>query len=84
LRGDGFVVRDVVCYGIGSLVESRNARDQLAFAVVLAEWLQIGGAVYVYDPVLTADEVDAAGRLGCAPIPHNEVRAKLQALYSGR
>jgi hypothetical protein len=34
-------VHDLVCYGIGSLIDSRDAREQMAFAVSVAEWLKV-------------------------------------------
>lgn len=34
-------IEDVVCYGVGSIAESSQARRQLAYALLLAEWLRV-------------------------------------------
>lgn len=44
---------DIVCYGIGSIQESKNAQFQFVLAILLRDLLKIPGTMYIYDPVFT-------------------------------
>ncbi|KAG0049459.1 hypothetical protein BGZ83_005755 [Gryganskiella cystojenkinii] len=61
---DGNSVKDIICYGIGSIESSKNSQYQLALALCLKEILQISGTVSIYDPVMSKYDSDLARDLG--------------------
>ncbi|KAJ1926659.1 sensitivity to red-light reduced protein [Tieghemiomyces parasiticus] len=68
----GPVPHDIVCYGLGSFIECRESRLQLAFILHLRTALKITGRVHVYDPVLGALERAALEAQDCCPLMENE------------
>lgn len=52
----------IVCYGIGSIYESKNAQQQLAFLTLLQR--SYGAAAEAYDPILCTAELDELRGLG--------------------
>ncbi|XP_004364036.2 SRR1-like protein [Capsaspora owczarzaki ATCC 30864] len=65
-------IREIVCYGIGSLSDSVLARYQFALCLALQEHLKIPGQVHVFDPVFTVQDIAAVQQLGGAIISENE------------
>ena len=58
----------VVCYGLGSIFESRSSRLQLAFALTLRS--ELGAKLAVFDPILSTNEgAFLADRLQCQEAP---------------
>mmetsp|Transcript_7764 Transcript_7764/g.10821 ORF Transcript_7764/g.10821 Transcript_7764/m.10821 type:complete len:249 (-) Transcript_7764:160-906(-) len=56
----------IVCYGLGSVFESRNAQWQLALALVLVERRTTPCKLEIHDPVLSLEEkVFLTEELGC-------------------
>ncbi|KAG0237070.1 hypothetical protein BGW42_001963 [Actinomortierella wolfii] len=47
------VVDGMVCYGIGSFEESRNAQFQLSLALELRDLLEVKHKICIFDPVMT-------------------------------
>lgn len=65
--------QEIVCYGIGDVVNSRIARLQLALALFIAENIRLDpAAVSFYDPVLTHGGASVLGRLGVTVTQENE------------
>ncbi|KAJ1966295.1 hypothetical protein IWQ62_002461 [Dispira parvispora] len=50
-------IKDIVCYGIGSLAHNRDSKLQFLFLRSLVSSLQIPGHVYIYDPVFKPVEI---------------------------
>ncbi|CAO3660659.1 unnamed protein product [Umbelopsis vinacea] len=44
---------DIICYGIGSIQESKNAQFQFVLALLMRDLLKLPGTVYIYDPIFT-------------------------------
>ncbi|XP_052781042.1 SRR1-like protein [Mya arenaria] len=64
---------DIVCYGLGSFVESYIAKYQLALLHALRENLQVRSEqCEVYDPIFTADEKGVLDELGFTVLSKNE------------
>ena len=64
--------QEIVCYGIGDIVNSRIARLQLALALFLAKELSLNrDAVSFYDPVLTHGGAEVLGELGVTVTQEN-------------
>mmetsp|Transcript_97549 Transcript_97549/g.142740 ORF Transcript_97549/g.142740 Transcript_97549/m.142740 type:complete len:185 (+) Transcript_97549:3-557(+) len=63
----------MVCYGIGHFGVSRASALQAALATLLRKHLNIRGPMYMYDPVLTENEKEAAIELGFTLLTLNEV-----------
>ena len=72
----------VVCFGLGSIFESRNAQWQLAFLELVSRACGVGAEAY--DPILCAAERDALRRRGVgagAPLGAGAAAPPPRALY---
>ena len=79
---------EIVCFGLGSVAGSANARWQLACAVLLRDLLEGHDAgrasgvesrlpLRVFDPVLSSEELQfLRATFGCEPITENESGAR--------
>ncbi|KAF9393756.1 sensitivity to red-light reduced protein [Podila verticillata] len=73
-------IKDIICYGIGSIESSKNSQFQLALGLCLKDVLKISGTISIFDPVMTAFDQQLAEQLGLEVIKVND-QAK-QALQS--
>ncbi|RUS34267.1 hypothetical protein BC938DRAFT_481524 [Jimgerdemannia flammicorona] len=65
-------LHDIVCYGVGSMHQSRNAQFQFALMLIMRETLQIDGKVYIFDPVMTHIDRQLLEHYGVELISENE------------
>ncbi|RUP46286.1 peptidase family M3-domain-containing protein [Jimgerdemannia flammicorona] len=73
-------LHDIVCYGVGSMHQSRNAQFQFALMLIMRETLQVcsmlaindDGKVYIFDPVMTHIDRQLLEHYGVELISENE------------
>lgn len=78
-------ITTIVCYGIGSFVDSVTSRFQLALALLLKEWLHCD-EMSLFDPCLSSHEKNfLCGKLNCLVIEANEeCRRAVDTLPAGK
>ncbi|KAG0330822.1 sensitivity to red-light reduced protein [Podila horticola] len=62
-------IKDIICYGIGSIESSRNSQFQLALGLCLKD---ISGNISIFDPIMTAFDQRLAENLGLEVIKVND------------
>ncbi|KAI8927728.1 hypothetical protein BC831DRAFT_451374 [Entophlyctis helioformis] len=72
---------DCVCYGIGSIAESKLAQFQFALLLLMIRDLEFG-QVHMYEPMMTAAEAEFAVSRGITIIPENENGKRLVANHT--
>lgn len=70
-RGNGVCLSEIVCYGLGNISVSNSSRLQLAALLYMRDRLLVAKTL-VYDPMFSAAEREALGRLGLEVLSHNE------------
>lgn len=63
---------DVVVYGLGQISWNAKSQCQLALVLLLKEYYDCIGKIYIYDPKLSTLEYDVMTNLGCTRIEWNE------------
>ncbi|KAG0090051.1 sensitivity to red-light reduced protein [Podila epicladia] len=69
---DSRQIKNIICYGIGSIESSRNSQFQLALGLCLKEVLKISGTISIFDPIMTAFDQQLAETLGLEVIKVND------------
>ncbi|KAI8064561.1 SRR1-domain-containing protein [Gongronella butleri] len=65
-------IKDIVCYGIGSMEDSIPARYQFMLILLLQDKIKHTGAIYIFDPVMTAADKEVCAHYGLQVIDTNE------------
>ncbi|ORX56172.1 SRR1-domain-containing protein [Hesseltinella vesiculosa] len=65
-------IKDIVCYGIGSMEDSIPARYQFMLILLLKERLKIPGQIFIYDPVMSNLDKQVSEHYGLKVISTNE------------
>ncbi|KAG2179526.1 hypothetical protein INT44_006373 [Umbelopsis vinacea] len=63
---------DIVCYGVGSIQESKSAQYQFVLALLMRDLLKLPGALYIYDPIFTELDVKVCDHYNMEVIKDNE------------
>ncbi|KAH8556981.1 SRR1-domain-containing protein [Umbelopsis sp. PMI_123] len=63
---------DIVCYGVGSIQESKNAQYQFILALLMRDLIKLPGALYIYDPIFTELDIKVCEHYNTEIIKDNE------------
>ncbi|GAM24275.1 hypothetical protein SAMD00019534_074500 [Acytostelium subglobosum LB1] len=76
-------VAEIVCYGIGSLASSKKCQEQLSLIVALRHHFKIDSPMYIFDPVMSENDVKLVAQLGFTMITNNEEAKRKVAMKDG-